>query len=51
MPAESAYVDTSVLGAYYCAEPLSDAAEAALARTGAPLRLSSRDATQADVFS
>ena len=37
MPVESAYIDTSVLGAYYCAEPLSDAAEEALARTGAPL--------------
>ena len=30
MPADSAYVDTSVLGAYYCPEPLSGAAEAAL---------------------
>jgi predicted nucleic acid-binding protein len=30
MPADSAYVDTSVLGAYYCSEPLSSAAEAAL---------------------
>ena len=30
MPAEVAYVDTSVLGAYYCPEPLSSAAEAAL---------------------
>jgi predicted nucleic acid-binding protein len=30
MPADSAYVDTSVLGAYYCPEPLSSAAEAAL---------------------
>lgn len=30
MPADSAYIDTSVLGAYYCPEPLSGAAEAAL---------------------
>ena len=30
MPVDSAYVDTSVLGAYYCPEPLSDAAETAL---------------------
>lgn len=30
MPTDSAYVDTSVLGAYYCPEPLSDAAEATL---------------------
>jgi len=30
MPADSAYVDTSVLGAYYCPESLSGAAEAAL---------------------
>lgn len=32
MPADSAYVDTSVLGAYYCPEPLSSVAEAALLR-------------------
>jgi predicted nucleic acid-binding protein len=36
MPAESAYVDTSVLGAYYCPEPLSHAAEAALLRLQEP---------------
>ena len=30
MPADSAYIDTSVLGAYYCPETLSAAAEAAL---------------------
>ena len=36
MPAESAYVDTSVLGAYYCPEPLSEAAEAALLRLQEP---------------
>jgi predicted nucleic acid-binding protein len=36
MAAESAYVDTSVLGAYYCPEPLSDAAEAALLRLQEP---------------
>lgn len=32
MPAESAYVDTSVLGAYRCPEPLSRSAEIALLR-------------------
>lgn len=36
MAAESAYVDTSVLGAYYCPEALSDAAEAALLRLKEP---------------
>jgi predicted nucleic acid-binding protein len=30
VPADTAYVDTSVLGAYYCPEPLSSAAESAL---------------------
>jgi predicted nucleic acid-binding protein len=30
MPVDAAYVDTSVLGAYYCPEPLSEAAESAL---------------------
>jgi uncharacterized protein len=30
MAGESAYVDTSILGAYYCPEPLSAAAESAL---------------------
>lgn len=36
MPAESAYIDTSVLGAYYCPEPLSGAAEDALLRLQEP---------------
>jgi uncharacterized protein len=36
MPVDSAYVDTSVLGAYYCPEPLSTAAEAALLRMQEP---------------
>jgi len=36
MPADSAYVDTSVLGAYYCPEPLSSAAEAALLKLRDP---------------
>jgi predicted nucleic acid-binding protein len=36
MPADSAYVDTSVLGAYYCPEPLSSAAEAALLKLQEP---------------
>ena len=36
MPADSAYVDTSVLGAYYCPGPLSSAAEAALVRLQEP---------------
>ncbi len=36
MPADSAYVDTSVLGAYYCPEPLSSAAEAALLKLPDP---------------
>jgi predicted nucleic acid-binding protein len=30
MAGDSAYVDTSILGAYYCPEPLSAAAESAL---------------------
>ena len=30
MPGETAYIDTSVLGAYYCPESLSEAAEATL---------------------
>ncbi len=37
MPAADAYVDTSVLGAYYCPEALSAAAEAALQRLAAPV--------------
>ena len=36
MLADSAYVDTSVLGAYYCPEPLSSAAEAALLKLRDP---------------
>ena len=36
MPNESAYVDTSILAAYYCPEPLSAAAEDALRRIEAP---------------
>ena len=36
MPADSAYVDTSVLGAYYCPEPLSGAAETALLKVRDP---------------
>jgi predicted nucleic acid-binding protein len=34
---ESAYIDTSVLGAYYCPELLSSAAEDALRRLDAPV--------------
>ena len=37
MPGESAYVDTSILGAYYCPEPLSAAAEARLRSVAVPL--------------
>jgi predicted nucleic acid-binding protein len=38
MPAvSSAYVDTSVLGAYYCPEPLSPTAESALQRLDDPV--------------
>ena len=37
MPVESAYVDTSVLGAYYCPEELSSAAEEAILRLGTPV--------------
>jgi predicted nucleic acid-binding protein len=37
MPNESAYIDTSVLGAYYCPELLSPAAEDALRRIEAPV--------------
>jgi predicted nucleic acid-binding protein len=37
MPAASAYVDTSVLGAYYCPEPLSEAAETALRDLATPV--------------
>ena len=37
MPAASAYVDTSVLGACYCPEALSAAAERALRAIEAPV--------------
>ena len=37
MPADSAYIDTSVLSAYYCPEALSAAAESALRRIKAPV--------------
>lgn len=37
MPAESVYIDTSVLGAYYCSEPSSATAEHALRQVGAPV--------------
>jgi uncharacterized protein len=37
MAVESAYIDTSVLGAYYCPEPLSAAADAALREIEAPV--------------
>jgi len=37
MPTESAYIDTSVLGAYYCPEALSALAEETLRQIGAPV--------------
>jgi predicted nucleic acid-binding protein len=37
MPADSAYIDTSVLGAYYCPEDLSAAAETALRAIRTPV--------------
>jgi len=37
MPADSAYIDTSILGAYYCPEALSAAAEKALRAIRAPV--------------
>ncbi len=37
MPVASAYVETSVLGAYYCPEPLSMAAETALRAVDVPV--------------
>jgi uncharacterized protein len=37
MPADSAYIDTSVLGAYYCPEALSTAAENALRHIKTPV--------------
>lgn len=37
MPADGAYIDTSVLGAYYCPESLSTAAENALRHVKTPI--------------
>jgi predicted nucleic acid-binding protein len=37
MPADSAYIDTSILGAYYCPEALSAAAENALRQIKTPV--------------
>lgn len=37
MADESAYIDTSILGAYYCPEPLSTAAEKALRQFKTPV--------------
>jgi uncharacterized protein len=37
MPADSAYIDTSILGAYYCPESLSAAAESALRAIRSPV--------------
>lgn len=37
MADESAYIDTSILGAYYCPEPLSAAAEKALRQFRTPV--------------
>ena len=37
MAGDSAYIDTSILGAYYCPEPLSTAAEQTLRRVKAPV--------------
>jgi predicted nucleic acid-binding protein len=37
MPTESAYIDTSVLGAYYCPEALSVVAETALRKIRTPV--------------
>jgi uncharacterized protein len=37
MPDDGAYIDTSVLGAYYCPEALSATAEAALRQIRAPV--------------
>ncbi|MBI2801382.1 MAG: PIN domain-containing protein [Gammaproteobacteria bacterium] len=34
---ESAYIDTGILGAYYCPEPLSPIAENALRQVNAPV--------------
>lgn len=37
MPGDAAYIDTSVLGAYYCPEALSAVAEQALRQIAAPV--------------
>ena len=37
MPVETAYIHTSVLGAYYCPEPLSAAAEASIRQIRYPV--------------
>ena len=37
MPGDTAYIDTSILGAYYCPESLSEAAEAALRQITKPV--------------
>ena len=37
MPADSAYIDTSVLGAYYCPEPLSAIAQLSLRAVANPI--------------
>lgn len=37
MPGDGAYIDTSVLGAYYCPEALSEVAEQALRQIAAPV--------------
>jgi uncharacterized protein len=42
-PSEGVYVDTSVLGAYYCPEALSDKAEDALRRIPGPVITSLSD--------
>lgn len=37
MALESAYIDTSVLGAYYCPEPMSSVVEEAILKVGIPV--------------
>jgi len=37
MVGETAYIDTSILGAYYCPESLSSAAETVLRGIGTPV--------------
>jgi predicted nucleic acid-binding protein len=51
MPAEDAYIDTSVLGAYYCPELLSGAAENALRRIKVPVISSWSDVEFASLIS